>query len=408
MHKNLEQLDIESSPLATTERKVQTLSRRQPSAKAAGKRRAVEGDNSNEQNNAREVTGGHSAQIHRISFPPLSPENALNYNPWNSSQMDLSSSGSPLPPIEPTVDGPISPAPDQNVLQLPDFTGKIRREDEYPVGRGGFADVWRGILCLPSGECKVAVKVLQARTHDSELEQKISKRIRREIAIWQGLKHENVLPLLGITSDFGRYMSLVSPWLENGSLMQYLDKNRDTLGISRRLQLACEVAAGLSYLHESQVVHGDLTGANVLITNDGSACLCDFGLSTLVIAFHGTSFYTSTVGGNARWTAPEIYRVTDNETTRTVTVQTDVYSFGCILLEILSGQVPYHYLLREGQVLMEHHYGRKPNRPADVFVTDTLWGIINACWADIPNDRPTMEKIRKYIKHQLILENLPY
>lgn len=88
---------------------------------------------------------------------PQSPENALNYNPWNSSTMDLSSSGSPLPPIEPTdsLDGPISPAPDQNVLQLPDFTGKIRREDEYPVGRGGFADVWRGILCLPSGECKV-------------------------------------------------------------------------------------------------------------------------------------------------------------------------------------------------------------------------------------------------------------
>jgi serine/threonine protein kinase len=179
-------------------------------------------------------------------------------------------------------------------------------------------------------------------------------------------------------------------------------------------------------VHESQVVHGDLTGANVLITNSGSACLCDFGLSTLVIAFHGTSFYTSTVGGNARWAAPEIYRVTDNETTRSVTVQTDVYSFGCILLEvslpiscgyfltkqvitqILSGQVPYHYLLREGQVLMELHNGKKPNRPSDVFVTDTLWGIINACWADTPNDRPTMEKVRKYIKHQLILENLPY
>jgi serine/threonine protein kinase len=108
---------------------------------------------------------------------------------------------------------------------------------------------------------QVAVKVLQARTHDSQLEKKISKvmiswcsyqlrlfscccgpqRIRREIAIWQGLKHENVLPLLGITSDFGRYMSLVSPWLENGSLMQYLDKNRDTLGVTRRLQLVSRI-----------------------------------------------------------------------------------------------------------------------------------------------------------------------
>jgi len=292
-------------------------------------------------------------------------------------------------------------------LQLPDFTGKIRKEGEYPFGRGGFADVWKGVLDLPSGECKVAVKVLQTRMSDPELEQKISKRIRREIAIWQGLKHENVLPLLGITSDFGRYMSFVSPWLENGSLIQYLEKNGDELDLGRRLQLASEVAAGLSYLHYSQVVHGDLTGANVLISDQGKACLCDFGLSALMIAFHATSFYTSTVGGNVRWAAPEIYRVSEDETIHPLTVQSDVYSFGCILLEILSGQVPYHYLIREGQVLMELHKGKKPNRPANCFITDTLWGIINTCWADIPNDRPTMGTVWKYIRHQLILENLP-
>jgi len=177
-------------------------------------------------------------------------------------------------------------------------------------------------------------------------------------------------------------------------------------------------------VHESQVVHGDLTGANVLITNEGKACLCDFGLSALMIAFHGTSFYTSTIGGNARWAAPEIYSITNNEAAPSVTVQSDVYSFGCILLEvnpptsynysptlqvitqILSGQVPYHYLLREGQVLMELHNGKKPNRPTEVFIADTLWDIINTCWADTPNDRPTMEKVCKDIKHQLILENI--
>jgi len=251
------------------------------------------------------------------------------------------------------------------------------------------------------------VKVLQTRVYDSKLEQKISKRIRREIAIWQGLKHENVLPLLGITADFGRYMSLVSPWLENGSLMQYLDRNCNTLGVGRRLELACEVAAGLSYLHSSQVVHGDLTGANVLITDQGTACLCDFGLSTLMIAFHGTSFYTSTVGGNARWAAPEIFCFTDSETPRSLTVQSDVYSFGCILLEILSGRVPYHYLVREEQVLIALHKGNKPNRPTNDCIMDTHWNAINACWAITPGDRPTMEKVLKDIRHLQLLENIP-
>ena len=54
-----------------------------------------------------------------------------------------------------SLNSPVSQAPDQNVQQLPDFTGMIDREGDYPVGRGGFADVWKGILRRPSGECKV-------------------------------------------------------------------------------------------------------------------------------------------------------------------------------------------------------------------------------------------------------------
>lgn len=130
--------------------------------------------------------------------------------------------------------------------------------------QGGQEILWNTVVKIDVVFFQVAVKVLQARINDTQLEQRISKviiswcnnqlrhfsyccghqRIRREITIWQGLKHENVLPLLGITTDFGRYMSLVSPWLENGSLMQYLDKNGDSLGVGRRLQLVSTV-----YIH---------------------------------------------------------------------------------------------------------------------------------------------------------------
>lgn len=102
---------------------------------------------------------------------------------------------------------------------------------------------------------QVAVKVLHSHVHDTERESKFAKvsftpyylalifkiwvrqRIRREIVIWQRLNHENVLPLLGTVSEFGRYMSLVSPWMDNGSLMQYLQECGSAMSLIRRLQL---------------------------------------------------------------------------------------------------------------------------------------------------------------------------
>jgi serine/threonine protein kinase len=123
------------------------------------------------------------------------------------------------------------------------------------------------------------------------------QRVRRELSIWQRLNHENVVPLLGITSDFGRYMSLVSPWLDHGSLSHYLRQFQDTLGIIHRLQLvsppyiihnftrfiiflrllkwhpACSTVSSIQVkalnswlnhhlVHTLKVVHGDLYGVS--------------------------------------------------------------------------------------------------------------------------------------------------
>lgn len=121
------------------------------------------------------------------------PEEMLTYNPWNSDCVNLAGNNPNLDTAMPwiDIDSPVSPIQGQIVSRLPDFTGRIDREGEYPVGRGGFADVWKGMLRSGSGEqkvsacqcpvhCKlntpqVAVKVLQARIYDSKIEQKISK-----------------------------------------------------------------------------------------------------------------------------------------------------------------------------------------------------------------------------------------
>ncbi|KZP19465.1 kinase-like protein, partial [Athelia psychrophila] len=160
------------------------------------------------------------------------------------------------------------------------------------------------------------------------------RRLRREFCVWQRLKHKNVIPLYGTTANFGHYPSFVCPWYENGSISRYVKMWGGDLRMAGRLQLLWEVAAGLSYLHQSGVVHGDLTGANILIADDGSACLCDFGLSSIAAEFLGTSFITSSTNGNIRWAAPELYRVPEDGVVPMVSTHSDVYSYGSVAFEV--------------------------------------------------------------------------
>ena len=84
------------------------------------------------------------------------------------------------------------------------------------------------------------------------------------------------------------------------------------------------------------MVHGDLTGANILVDDDGSARLCDFGMSSIAAEFQGTSYITSTIGGNIRWAAPEYVLQANDESVAVAGVnkQTDAYSYGSVTLEV--------------------------------------------------------------------------
>ncbi|KZP04423.1 kinase-like protein [Athelia psychrophila] len=288
-----------------------------------------------------------------------------------------------------------------------DLTGRVSREGEFPSGLGGFADVWKGIWTDARGSHAVAIKVLRAPLDDPAKQSKMQKRLRRELCVWQRLKHKNILVLHGTASNFGNCLGFVCPWLENGSINKYLKKQGANLLMTHRLQLLCEVAAGLAYLHALGVVHGDLTGANILIADDdGSACLCDFGLSSIAAEFQGTSYITSTMGGNIRWLAPELLEVDEDGIVNVVNIHSDAYSYGSVTLEILSGQLPFPNLPVVAQVMMAIYKGQKSCRPVTPYVTDQLWGFINQCWADTPTARPTAEELLKSM-HRFRHQSLP-
>ncbi|EIN09325.1 kinase-like protein [Punctularia strigosozonata HHB-11173 SS5] len=163
-----------------------------------------------------------------------------------------------------------------------------------------------------------------------------------EALLWRMLSHDNVLQFMGIYSseydlqDLEGYPTfyLVSPWMENGTSRDYLGRN----GIQRAPEaqrLVLEIAKGLTYIHSKKIAHGDIRGANILIAEDKRALITDFGLSFITV--NSVLNPSEETGGAVRWMAPELLlwngQTDGNDGGPTSTLETDVWSFGCLCLE---------------------------------------------------------------------------
>ncbi|KAJ8582913.1 kinase-like protein [Rhizopogon salebrosus TDB-379] len=248
---------------------------------------------------------------------------------------------------------------------------------------------------------QVAVKSLVAYASDPLMEKKI-QRIQRELRTCARCKHPNILPIYGCTFGFGPLMAIVSPWAENGNLIDYM-KHVDTatLTVVRRFQILKDITAGLKYLHDNNVIHGNLTGSNVLIHADGTTCLADFGLSLLyseVVSITQAS-WTSSLHGDVRWLAPELLEPSDNGMPVRPREYSDVYSFGAIMLLVLSNRSPYYYL-REIAVIRCIYDGEKPDRSRYPALPEKHWDFIEECWSAATDDRPSADKVAQVISDE--------
>ncbi|KLO12803.1 kinase-like protein [Schizopora paradoxa] len=286
----------------------------------------------------------------------------------------------------------------QNILGLPvpDLTAGIRRITDFPSGCGGFADIYMSEWIQPrKGRCKVAVKVLRSggsNLNNPEVHEKLEKLLKTEVGIWHELNHPNVVKLLGTCNGFGPYASMVCPWYANGNLPCFIQKHKSLI-YSERLRLIREIASGLYYLHTNAIIHGDLTGANILIDDDQHACLSDFGLSVLAqdLELPSMSQSSSSMGGSLRWTAPELFSFEENATPK-VSLFSDVYSFGSVALEVFTGDRPYHYVQSDMEVLLKYIVNRiKPARPKGI--QDDHWQVVDQCWATDPQSRPSSRSL---------------
>ncbi|KAG6331498.1 hypothetical protein ID866_7594 [Astraeus odoratus] len=262
------------------------------------------------------------------------------------------------------------------------LNGRVRRDQL--CSRGGYGVVWRGTLS-PQG-VQVAVKTVGSDYVSPEDTETIKAAVR-EVHTWSKLSHVNVIRLLGITTEFNNTISFVSEWTENGNAHNYVQD----VTVDPR-PLLDGIASGLAYLHNHKptaIFHGDLKGANVLISPEGHPLLTDFGLSCVVESSLNISV-ASCHGGSLRWMAPE------NLDTGNITAAGDVWAFGMTALELFTRKVPFHD--RHGfPAIMCAITRERPERPSEVEtlgrMTDDWWDICWSCWNTDPLARPPMTSI---------------
>ncbi|KAL4073702.1 kinase-like domain-containing protein [Scleroderma citrinum] len=260
---------------------------------------------------------------------------------------------------------------------------------ERPL-RGCNAFVYQGTL-RPEG-LKVAVKTIRSGPPGDP---EAIARILREVHVWSKLRHENIVPLLGITTQFDHTVSIISEWMGTGNAHIHV-QNRD---VDPR-PLIVEIARGLNYLHNhpsGPVYHGDLKGYNVLVSRDGHALLTDFGMSYLVKSSFSIPVSVP-CGGTINWISPE------NLDDFKISSEGDIWAFGMTALhlpqELFTRAVPYYGIETLAGVMRRILHG-PPDRPTDEQTCSRMsihwWNICYSCWNRDPSSRPSiMEIINKF------------
>ncbi|KAF8606347.1 kinase-like protein [Ceratobasidium sp. AG-I] len=215
----------------------------------------------------------------------------------------------------------------------------------------------------------------------------------REIHAWSKCDHPNVLGLLGIV-EFRGQIGMVSHWMNEGNLVHYLQRERS----SNRPNICLQVADGLSYLHQRGIVHGDLKGANILVSDSGIPLLTDFGNSTLQMSSLQFTSKSTDRCYTLRWTAPEL--LTEKGPAN---AEADIYAFGMTILEIITGCAPY---AGWGDMAVMHKIiqGIIPERPENHLprtckAGEVVWELLKQCWARSPKSRPTAINVRDTLEN---------
>lgn len=265
----------------------------------------------------------------------------------------------------------------------------------FKLGEGGFGTVYRAVL---SDGVVVAVKRAKKDQFAGPRDE-----FSNEVELLAKIDHRNLVRLLGYT-DKGNERIIITEYVPNGTLREHLDgQHGRTLDFNQRLEIAIDVAHALTYLHlyaEKTIIHRDVKSSNILLTDSYRAKVSDFGFARSGPNDTEKTHISTKVKGTAGYLDPEYLR------TYQLTPKSDVFSFGILLVEIISGRRPVELKRAAEERITIRWTFKKFNEGnmreildplledrVDEEVLEKLLSLAFQCAAPTREDRPTMKEV---------------
>ncbi|KER31927.1 hypothetical protein T265_01864 [Opisthorchis viverrini] len=247
------------------------------------------------------------------------------------------------------------------------------------LGAGQFGEVWKGRW---NGSMDVAIKTLKPGTMSKE-------DFLKEARIMKRLHHPKLVRLYAVVTADPIY--IVTELMSLGSLLHYLrDGPGRNLELKLLIDMVAQIASGMAHLEKERYIHRDLAARNVLVSENNTVKVADFGLARIIDTASET--YTAKQGAQfpIKWTAPEAALL------GRFTVKSDVWSFGIVIYEIIThGQTPYPSM-NNTQTLQQVESGyRMPRPPA---CPDPVYQVMLRTWDTIPDKRPSFDSLCTYFE----------
>ena len=245
------------------------------------------------------------------------------------------------------------------------------------VGEGSMGVLMRGLYM---GQ-EVAIKTFNKNPKQDLRAPVDSDEFWQEINIMRRLRHKNVVQFIGAVTTGDRHC-IVTEFMSGGSVYELMRSQQPNgFDLDMAVRIAKDAARGMLFMHRNNIVHRDLKCANLLIDENKVVKIADFGVARVMDKVGVMTAET----GTYRWMAPEVIEH------KNYGLEVDVYSFGILFWELLTGKVPYSKLspLQAAVGVVQHRLRPMVNNDWPASVKD----LLRSCWEEEPGKRPTFEQI---------------